>query len=424
MQALVGRVRIRPLYLIGALVIAVISVVMLGRSSAAHAAASFAPQCSDPYSIARTSGNPLMTSPAPPAANPLQGADLFVDGPTHGAAAGQIARLIGLAPNAPQNQPITSIPETDSWASLSNYVARHLSSVSASAQHQITELEKIASEPETERLSSNAAGGTPAGIFSQTQKYLCHFELADPHSVPVFTTYFLHPELGGCATAGQINADRPKFDAQIDAMAQAIGNRPAVLLLEIDAIGSSKCIEQRGGIGAWESALKYEAKTLSLAHTLVYIEGGYSDGNPVGYTAKVLNGAGVRQVAGFWTNDTHLNWTSKELAYDQKVSKQTGGANFIINTAGNGKGPLLTKHKSSEGVEDLCNPPGRGLGPKPTTDTGFPHAAAFLWTYPPGNSSGSCNGGTPSGTWWAAKAVQLAENANQKLGPGYPNRPY
>ncbi len=75
----------------------------------------------------------------------------------------------------------------------------------------------------------------------------------------------------------------------------------------------------------------------------------------------------------------------------------THGAHFVVNTAQNGQGPLLNKHPPQQGVEDLCNPPGRGLGPRPTTSTGFPHVDAFLWTHVPGNSSGSCNGGPPSG---------------------------
>ncbi|MHB1837935.1 MAG: glycoside hydrolase family 6 protein, partial [Solirubrobacteraceae bacterium] len=75
------------------------------------------------------------------------------------------------------------------------------------------------------------------------------------------------------------------------------------------------------------------------------------------------------------------------------------------------------------GNEDLCNPPGRGLGPMDTTDTGFPLADAFMWTHPPGNSSG-CGGGPPGGVFWPAYAIGLAERANQQLGPRFPSRPY
>jgi endoglucanase len=129
-------------------------------------------------------------------------------------------------------------------------------------------------------------------------------------------------------------------------------------------------------------------------------------------------------VRGFFTNDTHIDWTSKEIKYGQAISKLTGGAHFIVNTAQNGQGPKLNPHPKTQGIEDLCNPPGRGLGPKPTTSTGYADVDAFLWTHVPGNSSGTCNGGPASGVFWPARAIQLAANANQRLGPGDPSRPY
>ena len=56
----------------------------------------------------------------------------------------------------------------------------------------------------------------------------------------------------------------------------------------------------------------------------------------------------------------------------RKVAKRTHGAHFIVNTSSNGQGPKLNPHPTTQGVEDLCNPPGRGLGPKFNTDTGYP----------------------------------------------------
>jgi endoglucanase len=85
---------------------------------------------------------------------------------------------------------------------------------------------------------------------------------------------------------------------------------------------------------------------------------------------------------------------------------------------------LLNKHPKSQGVEDLCNPPGRGLGPATTTSTGFPDVDAFMWTHIPGNSTGTCNGGPSSGMFFPSYAEGLAALANGKLGPGYPSQPY
>ncbi len=410
---------------LAALATALIVVAATGLSSAAgktsaKAHAAFAQQCPDRYPGKDDPSNPLML-PAAPGSDPLHGANFFVDGPRHGAAAGAIASLVGLNPkNYNDDYSWTRFQDSLSRGSVANKLAHN-----PGLAHKVQMLEKIASQPESQRISIYSEGGSPAGIFGQTQKIFCHNLTADPGSIPVFTTYFLHPAVGGCATRSQLSAAGPDFRNRVDAMAAATGNRPAVFLLEIDGIGSSRCMQTTGALSIWEADLKYEAtKIASLAHTVVYVEGGYSDGNPPGYTAKVLNASGVRSIRGFFTNDTHINWTIDEIHWAEKVSAKTGGAHFIVNTAQNGNGPLRPHNRVKNGNEVLCNPPGRAMGPPPTTTTGFAHADAFLWTGPPGNSSGSCNGGTASGTFWAARGIELASRAQAKLGPGFPADKY
>ncbi len=377
--------------------------------------------CGDPHSSTRDPSNPLAL-PTPPGANPLNGANFFVDGPAHGAAAGAIASLLGRSP--------ASFADDYSWAEFQQRILG-----SASVQQRLSNdpglafkvrnLEKIADEPEPQRFSAYAQGGSPKGEYSQAIKIFCHNMTADPGTVPIINTYFLHPAAGACPTPARLRAAGPLFRARIDAIARATANRPAVYLLELDGIGSSGCVRKMGSLGIWEADLRYEAsKISSLPHTVVYLEAGYSDANGPRYTARVLNAAGVGTIRGFWTNDTHLNWTISEIKWGDKVSRLTHNAHFVINTAQNGNGPKKNPHPVTQGNEDLCNPPGRGLGPRPTTDTGFSHVDAFLWSSPPGNSSGPCNGGTSSGTFWAARGIDLAAHANGRLGPNYPSQPY
>jgi endoglucanase len=80
--------------------------------------------------------------------------------------------------------------------------------------------------------------------------------------------------------------------------------------------------------------------------------------------------------------------------------------------------------------QDWCNPPGRGLGLRPTTDTGNPLADAFLWIKTPGESDGQCSRGRTdtggvdpewgivdpaAGAWFPQQALQLAQLANPPL---------
>jgi endoglucanase len=384
------------------------------RSSAKRSAvAAGVQQCAEPYSATRDPTNPLALA-TPPGANPLTGARFFVSGPAHGAAAAAIAKLVGAGPRA----------DSESWASFWAGVQQGLANRPGNVRYKVLQLAKIASEPEVQRLSSYSRGGGPGGVFLQAQKILCKNLTADPGAIPILNSYFLIPAAKRCASPRALRAATPTFKRRVTELADAIDRRPAVLLVETDGIGNSSCAARRGSLPQWESLLRYEIQTVAaLPHVVAYVEAGYSDANSVRYTAKVLNAAGVQKIRGFYTNDTHLNWTSKEVRWATQISARTGGVHFIVNTAQNGRGPLLNKHPRRQGVENLCNPPNRGIGPRPTTETGIALADAWLWTSPPGNSSG-CGGGPAGGVFWPARAVGLASRANGRLGPGSPSRPY
>lgn len=383
--------------------------------------ASYRQQCADPFSDTRDPSNPL-DLPNPPGPNPLAGATFYVPGPAHGSAASAIAQLVGLNPK--------KLPSDESWASFAQSftfgpLAAKLAADPGLSQ-AVSELAMVASQPEAQRIYSFDMGGGRGAIFKQTSKIFCQNLAADPGSIPIFNTYFLHADLGGCPTPADVRKDQPLFERRVNEMTTAVARRPAVFLLEVDGIGSSGCIRKMGSLPLWEADLRYEMDAVqALPHTVVYVEGGYSDGNSVGYTARVLHAIGVSGIRGFFTNDTHENWTINEIKWATKVSDRLGGqVHFIVNTADNGQGPLINHNRVRNGNEDLCNAPGRGLGPRDTTNTGFPLADAFLWTHPPGNSSGHCNGGPSGGVFWPARAEGEAQRANSQLGPGFPSLPY
>jgi endoglucanase len=108
-----------------------------------------------------------------------------------------------------------------------------------------------------------------------------------------------------------------------------------------------------------------------------------------------------------------------------------GTTHFVIDTSRNGLGPWKPT-ASYPDAQDWCNPPGRGLGVVPTTDTGNALVDAFLWGKVPGESDGSCNRGVPgsttdpewggivdpaAGAWFPQQALQLARLASPALQP-------
>lgn len=419
--------------------------------------------------------NPLDLATAPANGDPLSGAQFFVDGPAHGMAAGAIANLLGIDPSA--------LPNDLSFASWWNQIGPLLAG-NPSLASQSLELAKIAAQPEPQRLSLYSGGGGPGAIYGQTQKILCSNMLADPGTIPILETFFVYPDGAYCPSLGKLRGNTSTFRGQVTEFAQGIGRHPAVVLTELDSVGSAACMNQPSGTGRWKywwshnkfhkrflpnpprgprlslwaGDIAYELSQLQryAPNTVLYTEAGYSDGNAPLWTAQMLHivltdlqgdGGSLARLRGFFTNDTHQNWSANEVRWAGTVSNDlarlTHGAyraHFVVNTADNGQGPDIPANRVKNGNEILCNPPNRGLGvpddtaPDPLLrgGPGFPAAApiyldAFLWVHTPGRSSGTCNGGPPNSQFWPARAEQMAKLANAQMGPptvGWPSRPW
>jgi endoglucanase len=102
---------------------------------------------------------------------------------------------------------------------------------------------------------------------------------------------------------------------------------------------------------------------------------------------------------------------------------------FVIDTSRNGQG-FWTPTASYPDSQDWCNPPDRGVGLRPTANTGVPLADAYLWVKIPGESDGQCTRGLGStgtvdpewdivdpaaGAWFPEMALELVHNANPPL---------
>ena len=345
-----------------ALVIAavVVAIPAAAREVVAHPAGK---ACASPdVTTPRDPANPLALPVAPaPGQSPLTGAHFFVDGPRHGQAAGAIAQMLGM-------NPMTSFTDSDSWA---QFQQAHGSQFNAEAQA----LSKIAGQEETQNVSLFAGGGGPGAILGQTTKLLCRNAAADPTpaTVMVFSTFFIYPRGRFCPSLAAIQSWQGTFGRDINEMARGIGSKRAVILMEIDSIGTSSCLKKKS-LTLWLHDLSWEANVFSqLPHAVVYEEAGYSDAQGPLWTAKRLWQAGVNRVEGFWTNGTHFAWSSNEIKWAEKVSNAlfrlshgSYRAHFVVNTAQNGQGPKLNPHPVQQGIENLCNPPGRGLGRTPT----------------------------------------------------------
>jgi hypothetical protein len=393
--------------------------------AASHIRAAYTPQCASNDTAPRNSANPL-DSAGFAGGNPLAGAHLFVENPWlyGGDAANVIADEVGLRYMTSQDggRPMP-------WARFERRVnSMHLS---RSASFRVHELEKIADYPQAHQFSLYTAGGSGSAIYSQVQNYLCRMQRTDPSAAAVITTYFIAHN-GGCRSG-----DQPNFRAEVNALRAAVGRFPALIFVEEDGIDTI-CWKSPAAVSGRAALLKYEIDQLSqLPHALLYVEGGTSDANSAAQSARVLNASDAGKIRGFFLNDTHFNWAYREIQYGNRISRLTGGLHFVVDTRGAGQGPIPNPDPVRQGNEELCNPPHRGLGPKPGASNGAAyglyskHLDGFVWVTTPGESASPTCPGRPG--HWAASgvfdegiAIDFAAHANDRIGPSprYRSRPW
>ena len=266
----------------------------------------------------------------------------------------------------------------------------------------------IANEPGAHRF-----GSWNSPYPGQTvSEYLARASVEEPGTVPMLATYRVAD--GHCGHWSDPRSAQAAYARWIASFARGIGDYRAVLFLEMDSLITTPCLSAHGvTVRLHELSDAINILNTNCPRLVIYIDAGAADALSARHAANLLNRAGVARIQGFFLNSTHFDWTSKEIRYGEHISRLTGGKHFVINTGENGQGPLRPADVARDGNEVLCNPPGRGLGPKPTTDTGYPNVDAFAWTSDPGESGGACvSGAPPTGVFWPAYALGLVAHAD------------
>ncbi|WP_033074187.1 glycoside hydrolase family 6 protein [Sphingopyxis sp. MWB1] len=287
-------------------------------------------------------------------------------------------------------------------------------------------------------------------------------------------------------------ADSDAYLDWVRGVARGIGERPAIILLEPDGLGVIPWHRTLDGAaescrpdGQDESAaarryaeLRGAVAILSaLPKARIYLDGTGSSWLAPGEIASRLIRADVARIAGFFLNVSnyesdarvasyarfvsdcialvteagldprqcpsqyspatfgdHATWTLTDAAYDRLFARAglardpARQKRAVIDSSRNGQGSWTPPQGKYRDAEVWCNPPGRGLGRRPTLTSDHPYVDAFLWIKVPGESDGECWRGTagpgdpergvkapPAGQWFAAQARELIELANPPL---------
>ncbi|WP_189966350.1 glycoside hydrolase family 6 protein [Streptomyces violascens] len=203
--------------------------------------------------------------------------------------------------------------------------------------------------------------------------------------------------------------DDETYRAWVDEVARGIADRPATVVLEPDAVvhlvdgcTPNALHEARYALlkGAVERLKRQPA-------TKVYVDAGNAGWRSPDALDEPLRRAGIESADGFAVNVSNFQTTRASREFGERLSAKVGGKHFVIDTSRNGNGP----YTQGDPAENWCNPPGRALGERPTTDTGGGPVDAYVWVKRPGESDGPCRGGPRAGEWWPEYALGLASNS-------------
>ena len=190
------------------------------------------------------------------------------------------------------------------------------------------------------------------------------------------------------------------YENWISLFAVGIADRPAVVILEPDALADESCMNS-AEISDRDGLLNYAIAQFNqqAQETWVYLDAGNPGWLSAATMASYLNSAGLAQAHGFSLNVSSFYTVAQNVAYGNAVNADLSGwygytKPFVIDTSRDGNG---------SNDNQWCNPAGMKLGP---TDQMGGGAEALLWIKDPGESDGDC--GTGVGTVAGQFNPQLA----------------
>jgi len=252
----------------------------------------------------------------------------------------------------------------------------------------------IATQPDAVWFTGGeSAIGTSTGAYAGAAAY--------SDKLPVLVAYDI-PDRDVCAgqSSGGASSDAA-YDTWIGGFAGGIASRPALVILEPDALADESCmttsqISERDGL--LNNAITQF--TNQSPNTYVYLDAGNPGWISAATMASELDAAGLSRAHGFSINVSSFYTTAQNTAYGNQINADLQASYgytkpYVIDTSRNANG--------SNG--QWCNPQGRKLGANDQQGGG---AEALLWIKTPGESDGDCGTSTdPAGTFDPQVAYDL-----------------
>jgi endoglucanase len=259
---------------------------------------------------------------------------------------------------------------------------------------------------------------TRPNFRAKVQNFINCAQYMQPGSVPTMVVLRAQSSQCNSSYTGGGKAEDARTRKWYRDFKEAVGDARVIIAFEPDSIGTISCLKASRRASR-RALLKYGVSQMAkIPNATVYLEATASDWKSPSYSASLLKAMGVNKVRGFMVNVTHFDWTINNIRYGRKISKKIGGKPFMVSTSYNGRGPVHYKARNGRRINVFCNVRYRGVGPAPTTSTGYKNVDAFLYLNRPGISgAGSCNGAPANGAWWPARALMFGKYATSWVRP-------
>jgi endoglucanase len=224
--------------------------------------------------------------------------------------------------------------------------------------------------------------------------------------LPVLVAYHRPGRDCGSYSAGG-SSDPQSYLSWVEQVAAGVGDRPALVVLEPDAVAQSVS----GACGGRQQLLML-AEAVHVfkkqPRVRVYIDAGHPGWiTDLSSLADALTASGVERADGFSLNVSNFWETTEVVDYGERLSLLLGGqTQFVVDVSRNGRGAPV----AAQGIDAWCNPPEAALGENPRVVDERALAVAFLWIKQPGVSDGDCRPGEPkAGVYWPDYARRLID---------------
>jgi cellulase/cellobiase CelA1 len=128
------------------------------------------------------------------------------------------------------------------------------------------------------------------------------------------------------------------YEKWVRGFAAGLGHRPAVIILEPDALAELSACRGSAEQQARLQMLSYAVQALHSKRHHVYLDAGHSGWVPAGQMAVRLKAADIAQAYGFSLNVSNYQPTGQQIRYAHQLDRALGMAKrFVVDTSRNGK---------------------------------------------------------------------------------------